>query len=284
MAEPVRARRVSRSTSHRVQHLFEDGETVGDSLANAIIGGPLLNGDFNADTSPVDSQTFADTPRWFNLTGDQTKPATTLSDALPTPDSSRVASLSDAGDRQVAIDTGYILTAGQKLELSYQWSDGTRWDDAADQVRVTLFTTSDDTPAGMRSDVGSLLSGPSTLDSTYEAFAAPFAPVPAAAAGKRRFVVFEGVDGDASPGGLANLNGGQGAQATRTNLVFDGLLVNETPKTDYSATGAYGNMRCSAISNCTSNFSSRRIATAASTSVGDHTSVKYRNIVLRPVR
>ncbi len=89
--------------------------------ADAIIGGALLNGDFNADTSPADTRTFADTPGWFNLTGEQSTPATFLSNALPTPDDSRSASISDAGDRRFTIDTGYTLTGDQKLELSYQW-------------------------------------------------------------------------------------------------------------------------------------------------------------------
>jgi alkaline phosphatase D len=186
--------------------------------ANAIIGGSLLNGDFNADTSIVDSRTFADTPRWYNLTGNQTTQATTLSGALPTPNDSRNAALSDAGDRQFALDTGYTLTSGQKLELSYQWRDGAGWDDATDQVRVILFSTSDNTPSGTRSDIASLLSGPSTVNNTYESFSAPFAPIPAGANGKRLFVVFEGVDGNASSNGFANLD-------NFTLSLFNPLLV-----------------------------------------------------------
>ena len=174
--------------------------------ADAIVGGALLNGDFNADTSPADTRTFADTPGWFNLTGEQSTPATALGNALPTPDDSRSASVSDTGDRQFTIDTGYTLTGNQKLQLSYQWRDGAGWNDSADQIRVSLFTTSDDSPLGTRSEIGSLLSGPSTVDGTYELFSRSFDPVPESAEGKRLFVVFEGIDGDASPDGLANLD------------------------------------------------------------------------------
>ena len=53
---------------------------------------------------------FEDTPAWFNLTGDQTATATEFDHPLPAPDESRHAELSDAGTRQLAVDTGYTLT------------------------------------------------------------------------------------------------------------------------------------------------------------------------------
>ena len=50
---------------------------------NAIVGGALLNGDFNADNSDTDLRSFSDTPAWFNLAGNQNTTATTLSGTLP---------------------------------------------------------------------------------------------------------------------------------------------------------------------------------------------------------
>ena len=173
---------------------------------NALIGGALLNGDFNADTSETDSRTFADTPHWFNLAGNQNLPATTLTGTLPAPDHSRNATLTDSGTRLFAIDPNYTLTAGQKLELSYQWRDGPGWSDNADQIRATLFTTSNNTLTGTRTDLESVLSGTSQTDSTYQPFAHSFAPIPAGADGKKLFLLIEGIDGDASPTGTANLD------------------------------------------------------------------------------
>ena len=112
---------------------------------NAIIGGALLNGDFNADSSETSSRSFSDTPHWTNLTGNQALQATTLSGTLPAPDNSRNALVTDSSDQILAIDTNYTLTEGQKLELSFQWRDGLGWNDSADQIRAILFTTSDNT-------------------------------------------------------------------------------------------------------------------------------------------
>lgn len=237
----------------------------------AIVGGALLNGDFDGDQSSFDARIFSDTPDWFNLSGDQNEQATTLS---ATPGETRKASLSDAGNRLFALETGYTLTEDQKLELNYQWKDGDNWDDASDQIRVTMFTTSDDTPSGTRNDIESLLSGLSTTDSSFETFSATFAPIPASADGKKLFILLEGVDGNSNPNGFAevddfvlslfnplligpglrngdftedtaltdsrnfsqtpfwtNLSGNQGAEATRTNLPYNGTrttVLNQT--------------------------------------------------------
>lgn len=239
--------------------------------AGAIIGGALLNGDFDGDPSSFDFRIFSDTPDWFNLAGDQNLQATTLSEV---PSETRQAVLTDSGDRLFAIETGYTLTEDQKLELSYQWRDGENWSDADDQIRVTLFTTSDDTPTGSRTDIESVLSGTSTSDASFESFTTTFAPIPASADGKKLFVLLEGFDGNASPNGHArvddfvlslfnplligpglrngdftedtsladsrtfaqtphwtNLGAGQGAQATRTNLPYNGTrttVLNQT--------------------------------------------------------
>jgi len=147
----------------------------------AIVGGALLNGNFDQDTSSFDYRIFTETPHWFNFSGDQNAQATTFSD---TPGESRRALLSDAGNHLFALETGYLLTQKQKLEISYRWRDSTDWDDSTDQVRVTLFTTSDDTPTGRRTDIESMLSGPSTADHSYEVFQGTFSPIPSQADGK----------------------------------------------------------------------------------------------------
>jgi len=173
---------------------------------NAIVGGALLNGDFNADSSDTDLRSFNETPEWFNLSGNQSTTATTLTGSLPAPDNSRTAALTDDGNRLFAIDPDYTLTAGQKLELSYQWRDGQGWNDSLDQIKVTLFTTDDDTPTGTRSDIESLLTGPSLNNSTYQDFKGSFTPIPSSADGKKLFVLLEGIDGNADPNGFANVD------------------------------------------------------------------------------
>ena len=70
---------------------------------NAIVGGALLNGDFNADNSDTDLRSFNDTPDWFNLSGNQNTIATTLTGSLPAPNNSRSAALTDDGNRLFAI-------------------------------------------------------------------------------------------------------------------------------------------------------------------------------------
>ncbi|MGC6564881.1 MAG: alkaline phosphatase D family protein [Akkermansiaceae bacterium] len=264
----------SSEARHLSSHVIETGESFSIRFdaalaadtsfipAGAIVGGALLNGDFNGDSSSFDERIFADTPDWFNLTGNQNAQATSFSD---TPGDSRKAVLTDAGDRLFTLETGYTLTEEQKLELTYRWRDSDDWDDATDQIRVTLFTTSDDTPAGTRNEIESLLSGTSTTDGEFESFNAIFSPIPASADGKKLFVLLEGVDGNASPNGLAelddfvlslfnplligpglrngdftedesltdsrtfeqtpfwtNINGSQGAQCTRTNILYNG--------------------------------------------------------------
>ncbi len=206
------------SVQQRTSHKIESGDAYSIRFdaalnpdisfipPNAIVGGALLNGDFNAELSETNTRSFADTPNWFNLNGEQDRQATTLTGALPLPDNSRNAAITDDNTRLFAVDTGYILTTDQLLEISYQWRDGPGWSDPDDQIRVTLFTTSDDTPSGTRSDLESFLSGTSITDSTYQTFAASFNPIPASADGKKLFVLIEGIDGNANPGGIANLD------------------------------------------------------------------------------
>lgn len=174
--------------------------------ANAIVGGALLNGDFNADASETDVRSFAETPNWINLSGDQSLQATTLTGGLQGPDNSRNAAITDAGDRLFALETGYTLTKGQILQLDFQWRDGPGWDDQNDHIRVTIFTSSDDTATGTRANLASYLTGPSQVDSTYQVYSRSFNPIPASANGKKLFVLIEGSDGNENPNGTANLD------------------------------------------------------------------------------
>ena len=204
--EQVSSHEIANGDSFSVRFDAALGPDTSFIPVNAIVGGALLNGDFNSDRSEVSSRSFADTPGWVNLTDDQSLVATTLTGALPLPDDSRNAALTDDGTRLFALATGYTLTEEQLLEISYQWRDGPGWNDSLDQIRVTLFTTSDDTLEGTRSELQSLFSGVSETDSSYQTFSARFEPIPAPAAGKKLFLLVEGVDGDANTSGSANLD------------------------------------------------------------------------------
>lgn len=158
-----------------------------------LVGAGLRNGDFNADASLVDSRSYADTPEWFNLSGNQATEATRLNLAF---DGSRNAVLSQDNFRQLAIDTGHTLATGEEFQASFVWRDASGWTDASDRVGVTLFTTSNDLIDGPRTEIQTLLSPTSTLDNTYEQATLIFAPVPLSANGKKLFSVIKGVDGD----------------------------------------------------------------------------------------
>ncbi len=171
-----------------------------------LVGSGVRNGDFEADTSTVDSRSFGETPEWFNIgrAGDNSQ-ATRLLPVNTTLDGSRNAVLSQDGARQFAIDTGHTLAEGEIFRASYQWRDASGWTDASDRVGVSLFTTDSDLPNGSVTVVQTLLSDISTADSTYEPEAAVFDPIPASAAGKRLFAFFEGVDGSGDLAGFGRL-------------------------------------------------------------------------------
>ena len=168
-----------------------------------LISGDLRNGNFNADTSATDSRSFADTPDWTNIGGAQTAEATRTNLAA---DGTRNAVLVQNGTRVSASDTGHTLATGELFRATYQWRDGSGWTAAADKVGVSLFTTADDTITGTRTVIQTLLSATSTATGTYQEETANFAAIPASAAGKRLFVSFQGVDGNADAAGFARLD------------------------------------------------------------------------------
>jgi hypothetical protein len=185
------------------------GSIPGDDFTPdlTLLGPGLLNGDFNADASPVDARNFTETPEWFNLgsAGDGSQ-ATRNAPANTLLDGTRNAVISANSTRLFAIDTGYTLGTGEVFRVTYQWRDAANWNDGADRVGVSLFTTSDDSPTGTPSLLQTLVSELSTINGTYEAQASRFDPVPLTAGGKRLFLYFEGVDGNGDNVGFARLD------------------------------------------------------------------------------
>lgn len=128
-------------------------------VKRTLVGGAVLNGDFNAGVEG----SFSVTPSWQNLVGNSSDQATRTDLDF---DGTLNAVL--ASNKIFGLDTGYILTEGDVFDLSYVWRDAYLWDDMNDEVRVSLFVTSDDTLFGTRTDLVTRMSGTSTEDSTFE--------------------------------------------------------------------------------------------------------------------
>jgi hypothetical protein len=202
--------------------MFATGTPVGDTT---LIGGSVRNGNFNADTSGISSRPFIDTPDWYNLGGAQSAEATKTDLAV---DGTRNAVVSEAGTRLFANDTGHTLVTGQTIRATYQWRDGSNWNDATDRIGVTLFTTSDDTITGTRTIIETKLSDISAANDSYQSETADFSPIPGSANGKRLFVYFTGVDGNGTTTGFARLDNfnlvvvsGGGARVIIADLYVD---------------------------------------------------------------
>ncbi|MEO0796227.1 MAG: alkaline phosphatase D family protein [Verrucomicrobiota bacterium] len=168
-----------------------------------IIGGSVRNGDFGADTSTTDKRNFDVTPFWTNYRGNETVEATRTNLDI---NGTRNAILYASGFSAHAQDTGYDLTAGEVLEVSFAWRDAYQWSDSQDRVGVTLFYTNDNSIGGSMTVIEQLLAPASTIDSTYETFEGSFAPIPAAADGRRLFVIVEAVDGNSDSTGWSRLD------------------------------------------------------------------------------
>lgn len=174
-----------------------------------LVGGAINNGDFNADTSTIDQRKFSETPNWENL-GTSSDPTFTRTNKHF--DGSRNAQLDDAANNIAAVAaTGsggtYVMGLGDSYSVSYQWLDAFNWNDAADQVGVTLFSTDNNLISGNRTVLANSLSGFSTTNNTYEAVdqSAIYTAV-AADVGKTLFVSFDGIDGGGSETGFARLD------------------------------------------------------------------------------
>ncbi|HSP42865.1 MAG TPA: alkaline phosphatase D family protein, partial [Luteolibacter sp.] len=173
--------------------------------SETLVGGATRNGDFNDPAAT--GNTFADLPEWINVGGGQTVEATrpATGDGLDF-DGTRNTVLADNGGRKFAVETGHTLVGGEAFRASFVWRDAGNWDDAGDAVAVTLYTTADDSVGGPRTVLQTLTAPVSTQNSTYETAELTFGAVSGSAAGKRLFVFFEGVDGNASTNGFARLD------------------------------------------------------------------------------
>lgn len=168
--------------------------------ATVLIGGDILNGNLNAGNTDGDTtdDNFQSTPDWVNVGGAQTMQCTRTN--LTSPDSTRNAVLSLSGDRNfgsVFGPNGYTISAGDVFDIQYEWRDAYNWNDALDNVAVTLFTTDDDTIEGEATPLVVDLSGLSTTNNTYETVNHDGVYIATADdAGKKLFLVFAGQAGE----------------------------------------------------------------------------------------
>jgi hypothetical protein len=128
--------------------------SLGHAQTTTLIGGTTRNGDFNTTTTLVDGGSFAQTPFWENLgTGGDAAQATRSN--LFYTDSSRNAQLSNAATNTIihAQSTEHTIAPGDVFNLSYVWRDAANWNAATDKIRVTLFTTADNTLTGSASNL-----------------------------------------------------------------------------------------------------------------------------------
>lgn len=163
------------------------GSAMADT-STTLVGGSLLNGDFN---NPASDANFQQLASWVNIgTGAATLNATKISDPY---DSTHYAIVGFQPSVKVfGLDTGHPLAEGDILDIAYIWKDGYLWSDASDQIRVSLFVTDDNTIGGARTDLVTDLSGLSTANSTYEAVNHTGIYVASAAdAGKTLFVAID---------------------------------------------------------------------------------------------
>ncbi|MEN1680963.1 MAG: hypothetical protein AAGJ46_15345 [Planctomycetota bacterium] len=186
------------------------------SPVTTLVGGSTNNGDFNADTggsSPAFELNFTNTTAWTNVgnSGSQANRATRNN--APQLDGTRNAIFDDDTQIVHAVDTGHVIAEGDVYNLSYFWTDGpsfANWDDAADQVRVRLYTTSDDTINNpVKNIVAESVSELSAFNNFYQReIVTALHTADASAAGRRLFVNFTGLDGnDASaPNGVGRLD------------------------------------------------------------------------------
>jgi hypothetical protein len=179
--------------------------------ATVIIGGDILNGNFNAGSADGDTtdDNFQSTPDWVNVGGAPTMQSTRTN--VASPDGTRNAVLSLSGDRIFGSElglNGYIMSEGDTFDVQYEWRDAFNWNDNLDRVEVTLFTTDDDTITGVVTEIVTDLSELSTTNNTYETVDHDaFFTASSEDAGKRLFLYFQGLSGDGSDtNGFARLD------------------------------------------------------------------------------
>lgn len=198
------------------------GGGTGFVPAETLVGGTTRNGNFNDPATT--GNTFADISEWFNIGGGQGAEATNTNLDF---DGTRNAVLSDNGGRKFAVDSGHTVAVGDLFRASFVWRDAGNWDDGSDAVAVTLYTTADDTIAGSRTVLQTLLAPVSTQNGAYESVELTFGAVNAAAVNKRLFVFFEGVDGNSITNGFARLDNFVLERGTFQNSVPDRQIIAE---------------------------------------------------------
>jgi arylsulfatase A-like enzyme len=159
---------------------------VGPFTSNlSLIGRALLNGDFNAGGGSG-AQTFDQTLSWQNIgTGAEALNASqTTLDANGT----RNAIIAESASRIFGLDTNHTLATGDIFQATYQWRDASNWNDGGDRIRISLFTTSNDTLIGTPTIIQTLDSELSIANNSYQTEIALFNPIPISAVGKRLFV------------------------------------------------------------------------------------------------
>ena len=171
--------------------------------ATVIIGGDVLNGNFNAGSADGDTtdDNFQATPGWSNIFGGAPTMQSTRTN-LASPDGSRNAVLSLSGDRVFGSElglNGYVISAGDTFDVQYEWRDAFNWNDSLDRVGVTLFTTDNDTITGAITELIVDFSELSTANNTYETVDHDaFYTATTGDAGKKLFLYFNGVSGEGS--------------------------------------------------------------------------------------
>ena len=192
--------------------------------ASVLIGGDTLNGNLNAGNADGDTtdDNFQVTPAWMNVGGSQTMQSPRTN--LPSPDNTRNAVLSLSGDRNFGSEfgpNGYVISTGDVFDIQYEWRDAYNWNDALDNVALTLFTTDDNTINGNITPLAVDLSGLSTTNNTYETVSHNGIYIATADdAGKKLFLVFAGqADEGGDTNGFAR---------------FDNLVVEVNPSSPVS--------------------------------------------------
>ena len=171
-----------------------------------IVGPSTLNGGFEDNDGPPGSiLTFDQVAGWTNLAGNNSE--TCARDNLaPATGGPWNGVGSDAGTRLFALDTGYTIAAGDRFLIGYDWRDASGWADGSDRMRVSLFTTSDGTLTGARTDFFAASSGLSAANSSYQTESHVTPVVDAGVVGGRLFIAIEGANGGGSGTGFARFD------------------------------------------------------------------------------
>jgi hypothetical protein len=141
------------------------------SATTTLIGGSFGNGDFNTTTTLLDGGSFEQTASWVNLstTGTQATQATRNNLWFDDLNRTRNAQLNNVDTTVFGQDTGHTIAFGDVFDLSYVWRDAANWNLLIDKVRVTLFTTGDNTLTGaLDSNLVVTTSGLITTSGSYQ--------------------------------------------------------------------------------------------------------------------